>query len=151
MITAAVESFMENLPTLKPILPLHYAELALDQDKVPLDPMYEVYEVREERGELLFVTIRKDGDLIGYFIGIIAPGLHYRTCLTLTMDIFYVHPEHRGGRGGFILFEEVEREAKRRGVQRWFVGSKDHFPASWLFERLGFSRVETYYSKWVGD
>ena len=151
MITAHVESFIERLPELKPLLPLHWAELALDTDKVPLDPQYEIYFERERLGELLFVVLREKGELIGYFIGFIAPGLHYKTCLTCTMDIFYVHPDKRGGRAGIKLFKFVEEELKRRGVDRWFVGSKLKLDASWLFDYLKFERVEVYYSKWLGD
>lgn len=150
MITCHVESFIERLPELKPLLPLHWAELALDTDKVPLDPQYEIYFERERRGELLFVVLREKGELIGYFIGFIAPGLHYKTCLTCTMDIFYVHPDKRGGRAGIKLFKFVEEELKRRGVDRWFVGSKLKLDASWLFDYLKFERVEVYYSKWLG-
>lgn len=151
MLTCQVESFTERLGEFRPLFPLHWEELALNKDKVPLDPQYDVYIQREARGELLFVTLRELGTPVGYFIGFIAPGLHYRTCLTCTMDIFYVHPAKRGGRGGIKLFKFVEKELRRRGVDRWFVGSKCHADASWLFEILGFDRVEVYYSKWLGD
>lgn len=151
MITVMLESFEDRLPELLPLLPLHYEELALNQDKVPLDPQYEVYIERERRGELMFLVVRDAGALIGYFIGFVAPGLHYRTCLTLTMDIFYIHPVHRGNSTGHKLFKAVEAEAKARGVDRMFVGSKTHLDASWLFERLGYSKVETYYTTWLGD
>lgn len=151
MITVMAESFEERLPELLPLLPLHYEELALNQDKVPLDPQYDVYIERERRGELMFIVVRDAGQLIGYFIGFVAPGLHYKTCLTLTLDIFYVHPDHRGNSTGHKLFKAVEAEAKQRGVQRMFVGSKTHLDASWLFERLGYTKVETYYSAWLGD
>ena len=151
MITFEIELFTDNLPELKTILPLHYEELALDKDKVPLSPQYNIYEAREALGELLFVTARDRGELIGYFIGFINPGLHYSTCLTCIMDIFYIHPEHRGSNFGFKLFDFVEKELKRRGVDRWYVGSKCHLDASWLFERLGFDRVEVTYSKYMGD
>ena len=40
MITLEVESFIECLPELKPILPIHYEELALNKDEVPLSPQY---------------------------------------------------------------------------------------------------------------
>jgi GNAT superfamily N-acetyltransferase len=151
MLTCQVESFTERLGEFRPLFPLHWDELALNKDKVPLDPQYEIYLQREARGELIFVTLRELGTPVGYFIGFIAPGLHYRTCLTCTMDIFYVHPAKRGGRGGIKLFKFVEMELRRRRVDRWFVGSKCHADASWLFEILGFDRVEVYYSKWLGD
>lgn len=151
MITCQVEPFVPFLEEVKPILPIHWEELALNQDKVPLDPQYEIYLARAAREEVLVVTVREDGQLIGYFVGFIAPGLHYKTCLTCTMDIFYVHPEHRGAGAGFHLFKTVEGELRRRGVQRMFVGSKLHKDASWLFERLGYTEVERYYSHWLGD
>jgi GNAT superfamily N-acetyltransferase len=151
MITFHVESVEERLEELKELLPMHYHELALNQDKVPLDPQYDVYIERERRGELLFMTMREGGELVGYFIGFIAPGLHYKTCLTCTMDIFYVRPDKRNGSSGIKLFKHVENECIRRGVKRWFVGSKVHKDASAIFERLGFNRVEIYYSKWLGE
>lgn len=151
MITTQVELFSRVLTELKPLLPLHYAELALNQDKVPLSPQYDIYLAREELGELLMVTVRKDAELIGYFVGFVAPGLHYSTCLTCTMDVFYIHPSHRGSTLGYSLFKSVEAELKRRGVQRMFVGSKLHKDASFLFEKLGYVEVERYYSTWLGD
>ena len=151
MITAHVESFEENLEYLKPLLPIHYKELALNQDKVPLSPQFDKYIATEKQGGLIFVTLRKAGEMVGYFIGFIAPGLHYSTCLTCQMDIFYVLPEHRGSGTGFQLFKFVEQQLKKRGVQRMFVGSKMHKDASWLFEKLNYTPVETYYSAWLGD
>lgn len=151
MLTYAIESFAERLPELSTLLPEHYAELALDKEHVPLSPQFDVYIERERRGELLFVTIRERGELIGYFIGFVAPGLHYSTCLTCTMDIFYVRKDRRTGSAGVRLFRFVEHELRRRGVRRWFMGSKVHADASALFERIGARRVEVYYSKWLGE
>lgn len=147
MITAQVESFMETLEETKPMFPIHWEELALNKDEVPLDPQYDVYEARENAGELLFVTLREEGIIVGYFIGFISPALHYKTCLTCIMDIFYVHPDHRGSNAGFLLFTFLEGELKKRGVDRVYVGSKCHLDASFLFERLGYDRVEVYYQK----
>lgn len=153
MLTAQVESLTERLDELKGLFPKHWEELALNRDKVPLDPIYEEYLARDGRGGVILVTLRQDGALIGYFVGFVAPGLHYRTCLTLTMDIFYLSPDHRNGspRAALMLFREVEREAKRRGVQRMFMGVKLHRDAGRLFERLEYQPVETYYSKWIGE
>ena len=151
MITAHVESFEQNLDQLKKILPLHYSELALNQDKVPLSPQFDKYIAAERAGDLLFIVLRSSGEMVGYFIGFISFGLHYSTCLTCQMDIFYVHPDHRGNGAGFQLFRYVEQQLKKRGVQRMFVGSKMHKDASWLFEKLGYKPVEKYYSAWLGD
>lgn len=151
MITIHVESFEERLEELMVLLPAHYEELALNQDKVPLSPQYEEYIRRERLGGLIFVTLRDAGEMVGYFIGFIAPGLHYSTCLTCTMDIFYVRQDKRKGGAGLRMFRFVEQELRRRGVQRWFMGSKCHADASALFERIEATRVEVYYSKWLGD
>lgn len=145
------ERLTDALEELKPLFPAHWKELALDQEKVPLDPQYEIYLERDRRGEVLFVCARHDGKIIGYFVGFVAPGLHYKTCLTLTLDIFWIHPNYRGHGAGVMLFKTVEAEARRRGVQRMFVGSKLHRDTSWLFERLGYTEVERYYSVWLGD
>jgi len=151
MLTIEVEAYSSVIPELRPLLHEHYKELALNQDKVPLQPRWGVYEQAEAADDLLMVICRDNGTVIGYFVGFIAPGLHYETCLTCKMDIFYVAPSHRGGSLGIRLFKYVERELKARGVQRIFVGSKCHADASVLFERLKYSKVEVYYSKWIGD
>lgn len=151
MLTASPEAFPAFLEEVKPLLPEHYRELALDQDKVPLSPQYHVYLERDARGEVLTIAMRESGELVGYFIGFCLPGLHYSTCLTLHLDIFWLKPEHRGKNGGMILFKAVEAEAMRRGVQRMFVGSKTHLDASYLFEKLGYTKVETHYSCWLGE
>lgn len=154
MLTAQVESLTQGLPELKPLLPGHYEELSLHQfHSIPLNPQYDEYLRRDAIGMSIYVTLREDGALCGYFVGFVAPGLHYQDCLTLTLDIFYVTPEHRGNNGGVILFSAVKKEAKRRGVKAWFVGNKEHSKvhATALFEGLGFEKVETHYCLWLGE
>lgn len=149
-LTAQVETVAGVLDEIKPLFDRHWEVLALDKDKSPLDPQYEVYLEREGRGEALVVTLRELGVLVGYFVGFVAPGLHYRRTLTFTMDIFWVREDHRNRMGGLKLMKCLMRELKRRGVQRAFLGSKLHQDAGRLFEAFGFAPVETYYSKWIG-
>lgn len=151
MITIHIEKLANTLPELMPLLPVHYEELALDKDHVPLDPMYDVYLAREAQGQLLLVVMRDAGEIVGYFIGFIAPGLHYKTCLTCIQDIFYVRRDKRDGTQGIRLFSFIKKELKRRGVKRWFMGSKMHADASPLFEKMGARKVETTHSLWLGD
>jgi GNAT superfamily N-acetyltransferase len=154
MITAQIESLTQGLEEIKPLFPLHYEELSLHQfHGIPLNPQYDEYLKRDACGSVLYATLRERGKLIGYFVGFIAPGLHYQDCLTLTMDIFYVLPEHRGSGGGIALFTEVKREAKRRGVKAWFMGNKEHakIHATALFQAMRAEKAETYYCLWLGD
>jgi hypothetical protein len=160
MITAHVERLQDCLEELKPLFDPHWRELALDQEKVPLDPQYPIYLQREAVGQVLCVVMREAGKIVAYFIGFVAPGLHYQTCLTLQMDIFWLHPDYRAEDSldqleahmlALELFQTVRDEAKRRGVQRWFAGSKLHKDASRVFEELGMIEVERYYSQWLGD
>ncbi len=151
MITVHKEIFAACLEELQVLLPAHYEELALNKEYVPLDPQYEVYIEREKQGSLLFMVLREEGELAGYFIGFIAPGLHYRSCLTCITDIFYLRPKNRGRHAGKKLFVEVEKELRGRGVRRWFMGAKLHKDASFLFKQIGAEPVETTYSKWLGE
>lgn len=150
MITAHVESFVSSIEELKVIIPLHYEELAMNKDKVSLSPQWHSYAASESEGKLFFVALRDAGALVGYFIGFVAPGLHYSTCLTCIQDIFYVKPDERGAAAGKILFDFVETELKRIGVQRLITNSKNHFPAAWLFNRRGYEEIETIHSLWLG-
>jgi GNAT superfamily N-acetyltransferase len=150
LVTIGVETLRAELENLKPMFPAHFAELALDQELAPLDPQYDKYLLKESMGEVMFLACRHLGGIVGYFVGFVGPALHYRRTLTLTMDIFWIRPDFRGHGLGFTLFRSVEAEAKRRGVERMTVGSKCHKQADWLFEQLGYRKIETYYSVWLG-
>lgn len=160
MLFVQVETYQQFIDdALGEILEEQYEDLALNKDKVPLDPQLHIYREREEKGELLVMSMRQrhqlgggfDDELAGYFIGFIAPGLHYQTCLTCTMDIFYVRPKFRDNLlAGRRLFRAVEKELKTRGVDRWFVGTKLNKDVGRLFESLKFEPVEMYYAKWLG-
>jgi hypothetical protein len=150
VITAQVERWSECVPELEAIFPEHFAELALNQDRVPLCPRWDVYADLEARGALILVTLREVGQMVGYFVGMIMPSLHYGQTLECNMDIFFVRKAWRGRHAGLRLFKATRRELQRRGVQRWHVGSKMHKDASRLFRALGMTPIETYYSQWIG-
>lgn len=151
MLTAAVESFTRQRHELERLFPAHWDKLALDKGAVPLDPQYNEYARREMNGELMTIALRDAGRLVGYWVAVIAPGLHYRTCLTAMMDMWFVLPEYESGVAVLILMRAVEREYKRRGVMRSFVGEKIHRPCGRLYEAFGYEPVETHYSKMIGE
>lgn len=152
MLTAHVEPLMSQIEELKTLFGAHYEELALNKDKVPLRPQWSIYQQREERGETIYVTLRDAGELIGYIVGFIAPGLHYETCLTCHMDILFVRPDRRdaAAKGVLLMMDRMESELRRRGVQRWFMGTKLHKDIGAIFRRRKFEPVEMTYTKWLG-
>lgn len=152
MITFSIEPFSLVYAELLPLLDMHYQEISTHKDHdIPLDPIVEAYRAREADGSLLMVIGREKGQITAYFVCFVSPGLHYRSCLTCSPDIFYVEPTKRGHRTAIQMFKFVKEELKRRGVRRWAVGCKVKFDASALFEYLGFEPVEKTYEMWLGE
>lgn len=153
MLTVQVESFRDCQPELAVIFPLHWEELGKFKDRMPLTPQYSEYISRNELGRLLLVTVRIDGRIMAYYTVQIAPGFHYETTLTATMDLCYVHPEVRQRGIAFPMFRRVEEELKRRGVKLWYSGFKYHNPLGMpaLLNLLGFTQSDVYCSRWIGD
>ena len=148
-LTTAVESFTACIPELKEIIGQHWEKLALNRDKVPLEPRWDVYRNIEGNGELSFVTLRDRGKMVGYWITIVGKSLHYGTCLDANMDIWNVLPGYE--LGARHLGRAMKEELKRRGVNRSFVGEKIHRPCGKLYRALGYTPVETTYSLWIQD
>lgn len=151
MVTALPESFIDCVGEIRRLIDGHWEKLALNKDQVPLDPQWEVYFAREQAGELMFIPLRDDGRMVGYWIAFIAPGLHYKTCLTATMDIWNVLPEYERPVPILTLMRAVDREYARRGVRRAFAGEKLHLPCGRLYRMFGYTPVEVYHVKMFGD
>ena len=152
LVTICVETFDDLYADVQPLFTQHWKELALHQDKVPLNVNYKFYKALDDAGQMLMVAMRHKGDLIGYFFGFVRHHPHYMDMTVLTMDIFWLHPDYRGkGLHGVKLFRFIEAEAKRRGIHTLYYGSKLHKDCGRLFEFLKMEPIETYYSKWIGD
>lgn len=150
MMTAQIEDFEDCIDEMKAIFPGHWEELGIFKEHMPLDPQYEVYRRRNKDGELVMPTVREDGKIIAYWPTFVAPGLHYGSTLTATMDILYVHPEHRNSGAAKMLFKCLKQELTRRGVKVWYVGSKLHKDIESFYLALGFEPVEKYFGIWLG-
>jgi len=146
MITAQTEELdAETLNEAKPLLPSHYDELSEHKEAgIPLDPQFDLYLARAAVGQVIYVTLRERGALIGYLVSFVAPGMHYQGCLTCTTDIFYVTPDLRGLHGGTLLFDAWKKECARRGVNLMQIGIKTRHAkyAGPLLEAAGFKATE---------
>jgi hypothetical protein len=142
-----VEKWRNLRREMLPLLVKHWKEIALNHADVPLDIDHEKYDALDKSGALHIVTVRQDGELIGYHVAIISGHLHYKSTLHGITDVFWVSPEHRKGFTGIRLFKQVEKEMAALGVRKLFTGTKVHLDMSKLFERLGYKRVEFLYAK----
>lgn len=146
-----VERLRDLYPEIQPLYKRHYDEIAEVKGVAPLDPDYKRYLSMDAEGRLLTVTVRKDGELVGYFKAVIENSLHYRTTIYGITDIFFIDKEYRGGGTGKALFAFVIEEMKRRGVQVFFCAYKTKHGHKNLFESLGFTEIERHYMMILED
>jgi GNAT superfamily N-acetyltransferase len=147
---SALEPFHKIAKDLPPLFERHWRELALNQDKIPLDPDFDRYYDLSVTGNLLVTTARADGVLVGYIFNIVGPHLHYRSTLHCEIEAFWLDPAYRGGWFPVRWFRSNEKMLKARGVKVIHVGLKNHFMAGRvgsLFRRMGYKSIETLYGK----
>lgn len=147
MVTFELAPYSVLREEIKPLIVGHWEEIALDRSSIALDPDWDEYDAMAARGELHLLTARNDGELVGYYVGIVKPHLHYKSSLTAYNDIIYIKPQYRQGMTGVRLFKEVERTLKERGVQRMYMNTKEHLNFGVILERLGYKKAETIYTK----
>ena len=141
------------------ILPLwkrHWKEIALHQERVPLDPDFERYYTYDLNNVLHILTVRDKGTLVGYVFLLVMPGhLHYCSTPWSVSDLFWLHPSYRFGWTGIKMLKEAEKGMRARGVKilQWSI--KFHFEAERgtiekLFTRMGYFPSEKILSKYLG-
>jgi GNAT superfamily N-acetyltransferase len=146
----SVERFQDVYDELLPLLHKHYDEISLHkQQGYDLKPNVALYRAMQDADQLTMMIGRLDGRIVAYFVVFVRPSIHYGGCLEGIGDIFYCDPSKRGLMYGLALFEETEKEMKRRGVKCFMAGEKLAFPATALFKRRGFEPIETKYAKWL--
>ena len=150
-ITYTLESWDEVVDEMKVLWQDHWAEVAMDQATIPLDPDYDLYRELDHSGQLHIVVVRRSGSVIGYHISIIKRHLHYKGTLHGFTDVYFIKPDERKGMVGVRLFKEVERTLRQRGVQKMVTGTKLSLDMSRIFERLGWRETERTFTKYIGD
>ena len=129
----------------------HWEDIALNKDKIKLNPDWSFYEALYTSGILGVYTVRNDGKLVGYFIVIARPHPHYKDHIFAVNDIIYIDPDYRKGLVGYKLIKFVEDDLKKMGVSVFAVNTKVHKPFDAVLERLGFENTERLYTKYIGE
>lgn len=143
-----VERWPDFVKDAEAIFPQHYEELALDRDKFPLDLSYSRYEKADVEGQILIVTARCAERLIGYFIALTVPHMHYESSGKMAYpDIYYVLPEFRRAGVGAKLLLALEIACKAIGIVKIYMSCKVHQDHSQLFELLGYKPSDLVFTK----
>jgi GNAT superfamily N-acetyltransferase len=153
--TNAIKFQRESLSSVRseiiPLLEKHWEEIAVNRDKIKLNPDWEVYEALEVAGNLGIYTARLDGKLVGYFVVIAERHIHYKDHIFAANDIVYLDPDYRKGMVGARLMKFAEEDLRNIGVSVLTINTKVHKPFDHLLERMGFTLKERVYSKYLGD
>jgi len=135
----------------EPLIKLHWDEIALNQDKIKLNPDWEAYQKLEDDNRLKIFTARSGKQLVGYFVVILGANIHYKDHIFASNDIIYLHKDYRKGFVGIRLIKFAEKCLKDDGVSVLLINTKIHRPFDKLLERLKFKPIERVYSKFIGD
>ena len=134
------------------LLDLHYKEIALNQDKIKLNPDWDVYNELEQQGKLKIFTARDNDTLVGYFVVVVGVNMHYKDHTFACNDIIYLHKDYRKGFAGIKLIKFAKKCLTEDGVSVLAINTKVHQPFDKVLERLGFNLIERVYSSYLqGD
>lgn len=127
----------------------HWEEIALNKDKIKLNPDWEMYSLLESKGALKIFTARNDKTLIGYFVVFVSKHIHYKDHIFASNDLLFLNEEFRKGLTGVKLIKFAEKCLKEDGVSVLTINTKVHKPFDIIMNKLGFTLVERLYSKYL--
>lgn len=143
------ESFDSWLRDAEPLFYPHWKELTIDKELCG-DPYPDVEKFRdvENRGRLLIVTARAEGQLVGYWVGAVLGHMHYPTSGDMAhTDMYFLHPDYRVGANGIELLEFAEQEARKAGAVKFYISCKIHADHTRLMEAMGFRKTDYVFTK----
>jgi GNAT superfamily N-acetyltransferase len=145
VITLQQERFAAIIEEMLPLIGDHWAEVT--GSGPPLDPAWDIFRDLDAKGLMRALTVRSDGELVGYITFILCPALHYQTIKLAHDDAFYLRPEHRKGTLGIRMFVEAEKMLAADGVNRIMYHEKHKRPMGRILEYLDYTPKETIWFK----
>ena len=129
----------------------HWEEVAMDRERIPLDPDWDFAREQERRKVLWTAALRRDGKLIGYNSMCVSPHIHYRSTLHAVNDVIYVDPAERGA-AGIKLVQGTEALLRPMGVVKVIYHTKlkpigGKHTVGDLLAALGYNHFENLYCK----
>lgn len=144
----AVETFHQIIGDIRPLLSRHWEEIANYKEDIPLEPDFDLYAAMSDAGLIRFISVRLDGNLIGYAIYFVKKrNLHYNASWAVS-DIIWIAPEHRNAGVGNGLFDFTENYLRSQGVKVMQTMTKTGHPAlAFLLKSRGHGIAEEIYAK----
>lgn len=146
----AVESVELAQPDCNKLIQLHWKEIANWKGEVPLEPRWEEIHALERDGRIVLLTLRENGELIGYSMFVLNIHLHYRSLTVATNDVLFVRPDKRKSRLGLRLIKESEKYVKEIGANKITWHMKPFKSFGDILEKLGYTHEELIYGKYLG-
>lgn len=111
-------------------------------------PDADAYRGLARAGQLVVVSAREAGELVGYSIFMVRRHLHYSS-LCAFEDAYFLTERCRRGGNGVRLIKATLGEIWRRGCRRAFFTTKEFANVGALFARLGGKRTDEVWSFWA--
>lgn len=138
------------------MLALHWEEIELNQETVPLAINWSAYRDLERRGILKTLLMLIGGRLIGYSVFFVQPTLHHMSTRWAVNDILYLEPERRKGLAGARLVRGAEPMLAELGVEMVIYtvkmtgnlrSNRRDGSVGELLKKLGYSPYEATFTK----
>lgn len=136
----------DAIPLVEPMIEKEWAECADDRHifKRP-NVDWDAYRRMDQAGMMMVVVAFDLGAPVGYWAGFFLHDLQNKDVLRLTAMGFYLEESHRGY--GKHLISAVEREAKKGGATRVYMGTKQVNRAGRFLRAIGYGVCEISYTK----
>ncbi len=144
----AVERFADAFTEARPLLRLHWEEIARNKGLLTVNPDEGLY--AKAADSLLLVTARCDGALVGYFLWFLIRHPHYQHVSVAEEDLHFLLPEHRRGLTGYSLMKAACQAAFERGAQLLVCREKIGHEHPAIMKRLGFVPTDIVYTRAAG-
>lgn len=146
LVTFRRERLADCLIEMKPLLELHWQEIAHDKD-IPLDPDWDAYLKMDAGGMLRVFTARTEDRLVGYAVFFVNYNLHYRGSKRAAQDVLFLHPNVRSGLTGYRFIAWCDEQLRAEGVQIVAQHLKVAHDFGSLLERMGYELVDRVYCR----
>ena len=147
MIEFKIEPVLECKDEMLSLLEEHYQELTLNKHIIKLNPNWAEYKRREDAGKFKYISVRDNGQLVGYSAWFIDTHIHYADLIVAMNDVIFLKDKYRLGLTGVKLIKFSEQTMRDLGVHKivWHIKESNNF--SPILKRMGYNTEDILMGK----